>query len=159
MKPQRFEEGKPIFEPERYFSGRTQSWGVFEDGKANPRKRFKSEAIGAWRNGELALAQKFTFDDGTTQRRNWRLRRLDKHRYVATANDVVGTGTGEAHGNAFRWEYTVALQPGNPLSHVHLTQWMYLQPDGRTVMNRGTIRKLGVQVGQLSETFQRSPGR
>jgi len=82
-------------------------------------------------------------------------RRLDAHRYSATANDVVGTGTGEAHGNAFRWEYTVALQPGNPLSHVRLKQWMYLQDDGRIVLNRGTIRKFGLQVAQVSEVLRR----
>ncbi len=151
----RFAETPPRFEPERYFAGPTHSWGVFEDGSANPRKRFTTDAVGRWEKGGLSLAQTFTFDDGSQQHRLWSIRRVDAHRYTATASDVVGTATGEAYGNAFRWEYTVALRPGNPLSHVRLKQWMYLQPDGRTVMNRGTIRKLGLPLAQVSETFER----
>jgi hypothetical protein len=32
-----------------------------------------------------------------------------------------------------------------------LEQWMYLQPDGRTVMNEATVRVFGVVVAHLSE--------
>jgi hypothetical protein len=59
---------------------------------------------------------------------------VDEHRYEATASDVVGTATGEAWGNAFRWEYTLALEPGNPLKNVHMKQWMYGQGDGGPMM-------------------------
>ena len=102
----------------------------------------------------LRLDQDFAYDDGHHQQRHWRIRRVDAHRFEATANDVVGTGTGEAYGDAFRWEYTVALKPGNPLFNVRLKQWMYLQPGGRTLLNRGTVRVLGVEAAQISEEFQ-----
>lgn len=101
------------------------------------------------------LDQEFIYEDGQRQERHWRIRRVDEHRYEATANDVVGKATGEAYGNAFRWEYTVALKPGNPLFNVRLKQWMYLQADGRTVLNRGTVSKAGVEVAQVSEVFWR----
>ena len=80
---------------------------------------------------------------------------MDAHRFEATANDVVGTASGEAYGNAFHWEYTVALKPGNPLFDVRLRQWMYLQADGRTVLNRGSVNSFGVEVAQVAESFRR----
>lgn len=91
------------------------------------------------------LTQHFFFEDGRTQQRTWRIHRIDEHRYEATANDVVGVGTGAAYGNAFRWEYTLAVRPGNPLFNVRMKHWMYLQADG-TMINR-------VQVTKTSNRF------
>lgn len=137
-----------------YFTGKTHSWGVFENRAGQPGRGFKTACVGRMEGNVLVLDQEFTYDDGQHQRRHWRIRRVDAHRFEATANDVVGTGTGEAYGNAFRWEYTVALKPGNPLFNVRLKQWMYLQPGGRTMLNRGTVRALGVEVAQIAEEFQ-----
>jgi hypothetical protein len=68
---------------------------------------------------------------------------------------MVGTASGEAHGNVFHWSLTLALSPGNPLANVRMSQWMYLQPDGRTLLNHSTIRKFGVVVAQVTEQFRR----
>ncbi len=70
---------------------------------------------------------------------------------------MVGQATGEAHGNAFHWAYTVALQPGNPLGNVRLRQWMYLQADGQTMVNRASVSSFGVRVAQVTEFFRREP--
>ena len=78
----------------------------------NPLKRFTTASVGRWEGEALALDQEFTYEGGQRQQRHWRIRRVDAHRFEATANDVVGIATGEAYGNAFRWEYTVALKPG-----------------------------------------------
>jgi uncharacterized protein DUF3833 len=56
---------------------------------------------------------------------------------------MVGKAAGEAFGNVFRWSFALPLSPGNPLANVRMTQWMYLQPDGRTLINHSTIRKFG----------------
>jgi hypothetical protein len=34
-----------------------------------------------------------------------------------------------------------------------MEQWIYRQPDGRTALNRSTVRVLGVPVAHLSETI------
>ena len=156
LQPQDFARVKPKFDPVAFFIGHTQSWGVFEDRTgANPSRWFTTDCRGHRESGELVLAQTFTYHDGTVQHRLWHIRRVDEHRYEATANDVVGTGRGEAYGNAFHWEYTVALKPGNPLFNVRLEQWMYLQADSRTMLNRGTVSKFGVTVAQIAEEFRR----
>lgn len=111
------------------------------------------------RDGDaLLITQDFTFEDGRKQQRLWRIRRIDDHRYEATANDVVGVSRGLAYGNTFHWAYTLALRPGNPLANVRFNLRMYLQADGETMINRVTISKLGVVVAQTTEYFQRGSG-
>ena len=161
LAPRQFTGSAPAFDPVAFFTGRTRSWGVFENRAGQPARRFATVCDGhRGADGTLLLDQTFTYEDGTVQRRHWRIRRLDAHRYTATANDVVGTGTGEAYGNAFHWEYTVALKPGNPLYHVRLRQWMYLQTGGQTMVNRASIHaRGGLTVAQVTEFFRREgPG-
>jgi hypothetical protein len=155
--PERFANGTPRFEPEKFFAGRVRSRGVFEDRSARPTRRFTTEIVGRPDGDALVIEQHFVFHDGTTQQRVWRLRRLDEHRYEATAGDVVGPAAGEAWGNLFHWTYTLALDPGNPLKNVDLEQWMYLQDDGETMVNRATIGKFGVIAAEVTEFFRRVP--
>ena len=115
LAPAQFQDTAPRFDPAAYFTGHTHSHGVFENRAGEPARRFETDAVGHWEGGELTLNQTFTYQDGKVQHRRWRIRRLDAHRFEATASDVVGLARGEAYGNAFRWEYTVALKPGNPL--------------------------------------------
>lgn len=155
MEPLDFANATPRFHPEKFFSGPTHSWGVIEDRSGNPTSRFRTETHGRRDRGALLIDQRFYFEDGRTQRRTWRLRRIDEHRYKATANDVVGVAIGEAHGNAFRWEYTIRLNPDNPLSNVRLRHWMYLLDGGATMMNRVTVSKFGFIVAEVTEYFRR----
>src|SRR5690349_15684383 len=146
LEPADFAGGTPRFEPEKFFEGHVVSWGVVENRAGDPRERFTTDIAGR-RDGEtLVIEQHFAFDDGRRPTRVWRLRRLDEQRYEATASDVVGIATGEAYGNAFRWEYTLATEPGNALRDVHMKQWMYAQGDGATMINRVTVTKLGIVV-------------
>lgn len=153
-----FSASTPTFDPVAFFTGRTRSWGVFENRAGEPTRRFSTVCDGRREaDGVLVLDQTFRYEDGTVQRRHWRIRRLDAHHYEAKANDVVGTGEGEAYGNAFHWEYTVALHPGNPLGNVRLRQWMYLQADRQTMVNRASVNAFGLQVAQVTEFFRREP--
>jgi hypothetical protein len=158
MKPESFAEAEPRFEPDRFFEGPTRSWGVVESRSGRPQRRFRTEMMGRREGNDLVITQDFTFEDGHQQQRVWRIRRIDDHRYDATANDVVGVSHGLAYGNTFHWEYTLALRPGNPLANVRFKLWMYLQADGETMINRVTISKLGVIVAQTTEHFHRGSG-
>ena len=157
LAPESFAGMGPPLAPDQFFEGRTRSWGVVEDRSGEPRRRFTTEAVGHRDGAVLVLTQDLTFEDGETQRRVWRLRRTDAHSYEATANVVIGVATGEAHGNAFRWSYTLALGPDAAVSSVDLRHWMYLQDGGTTLVNRVAITKLGFVVGQVTEHFQRVP--
>jgi hypothetical protein len=158
MRPESFAGAEPRFEPDKFFEGPTRSWGVIESRSGRPKSRFRTEMMGRWEGNDLVITQDFTFEDGHKQQRVWRMRRVDDHRYDATANDVVGVSHGQAYGNTFHWEYTLALRPGNPLANVRFKLRMYLQADGETMINKVTISKLGIIVAQTTEHFHRGTG-
>ena len=154
LQPQDFSAAVPRFEPDKFFEGPVQSWGVIETRSGSPKSRVRASLMGRREGAELAITQDFTFEDGHTQQRNWKIRRIDEHRYEAFAPDVKGPAIGYAYGNAFHWEYT--LQLGQRFfSRVRMEHWMYLLGDGQTMLNRVVIRKFGVIVAQTTEYFQR----
>jgi len=146
---------QPQFQPDRFFEGRVHAWGVMEDGSGNPKSRFTSIDSGTREGDSVLIDQAISFSDGTVQKRSWRLRRVDAHHYEGSAADIVGIAKGEAYGNTFHLEYTVALSPGNFLSHVGFSQWLYLQDDGQTMISRSTITKLGLTVARVTEYGRR----
>lgn len=149
-----FAGATPTFDPIAYFEGATHSWGVIEARDGAPKTRLRAELNGRREGDTLVLTQDFTFEDGRRQQRVWHLKRIDAHRYDATASDVIGVATGYAYGNAFKWDYTLQLT-SNPLSRVQMHHWMYLAGDGITLLNQVKIRKFGLQVGGTTEYFQR----
>ncbi len=150
---------EPSLDPVAFFARRTVSSGVIENTITGSKRRVTTRTL-AHRDGEtLRLEQDLVFSDGTRQHRSWRIRKLEAHHYEATANDMVGVARGEASGNAFHWSFTLALAHGNPLANVRMTQAMYLQPDGRSLTNHTTIRKLGFVVARVNETFRREVTR
>lgn len=158
MKPSDFAAGRPLFDPVAFFTGETTSSGVLETRGGNPQQRVTTATSGRVVDGVLLLEQELRFSGRPPQHRSWRIRKLDAHRYEATANDMIGVARGEAHGNAFHWSFTLALSPGNPLANVRMSQWMYLQPDGRTLINHSTIRKAGIVLAHVTEQFSRTGG-
>lgn len=146
----------PEFNPIRYFTGKTSSSGVRENGKGAPVQQVFTETRGRMKGEMLFLEQDLTFGTGsksTTNHRSWRLKKTGPHTYEGSANDIIGTVRGEAHGNVFHWSFLLTLSSGNPFSNIRMSQWMYLQPDGKTMLNHTTITKVGIVVSQVTEQF------
>lgn len=148
-----FAGAKPVFDPGAFFSGRTRSWGVIESRSGQPSQVLTTQTQGHWKGDTFHFEQDLFFEKGKRQHRSWRLRRVDAHEYVATGTGIVGEARGVAHGNVFHLQFTMALAPANPLLRVHMSQWMYLQADGRTMINRAVLTKAGVTVAQITEQF------
>lgn len=139
---------------EDYFAGRTLAWGIFQDRSGKVRRRFQV-VIDGYRDGdEFVLEERFRYADGETDRRTWRLRRVDEHRYEGRAGDVVGVATGTRYGNAFHWQYVLALEVDGETWHVSLDDWMYLLEDG-VLINRAEMSKLGVHLGDITLFFRK----
>ena len=143
----------PDFDPVRFFTGHVRSWGVLEDRGGQPTSVVttdcRGEAVGTDR---LRMVQTLNVGGEAPMTRTWAMRRTASGRYEATANDMVGTATGEASGRAFHWSWTLALSPGNPLKNVTMDQWWYLQEDG-SMLNRTMVSKLGVIAAEVTEHF------
>jgi len=153
LAPADFASTRPHFDILQFYTGHTRSTGLVAGRSGSPMKRVATETWGHMEGGELNMTQDITFDDGQPQRRVWLMRRLDEHHYEARSANVIGVARGEAWGNTLRLEYVLAQNPANPLTHVRMTHWMTLQPDGRTMLNAVTVSKLGVVVARITEVF------
>lgn len=152
-KPLAFDGGKPVLDPVAFFTGHVHSTGFFEGRGGMPAKRITTQTTGIIKNGVLEIEQDLATEGGKRQHRAWQLRSVDGHHVDATANDIVGTAHGLFYGNVFTWNFHLALSPGNALKNVRMSQAMYLQPDGRSLIIRSVIRKAGFVVGQVTEQF------
>jgi hypothetical protein len=150
-----FESGRPFFDPLRYFAGHTHSWGVFETRGGQPTSLLTTATDGHMEADGLHFEQDLAFESGKKSHRSWIIRRVDAHHYTATGTGIVGLARGEARGNAFHLDFTLDAFPGNPLGHLHMSQWMYLQPGGVTMVNRDTLSKGGVIVAMITEQFRK----
>jgi len=150
-----FQGGRPILDPEKFFAGHTHSWGIFESRSGEPTEILHTDTLGHVEGGILHFEQDLLFGGGKKKHRSWLIQRVDQHHYTATGTGIVGTARGEAYGNAFHLDFTLDALPGNPLGHVHMSQWMYLQPDGVTLVNRDTLTKAGVIVTEITEQFRK----
>jgi len=144
----------PQLDMASYFNGPLQAWGMFQNRSGKVIKRFEVQMQGSWQDGKGVLDEHFTYADGTTQRRVWKLQKLDQHRYRGTADDVVGEATGVAYGNALFWTYTMALEVDGEVYHVDFDDWMYMI-DRDTVINRSVMKKLGFTLGEVTLVFRR----
>ncbi len=139
----------PPFRPEQFFAGPTHGRGLLAT-------RFKADrpfhVTGSGRvesDGTFVLDQTITYADGATDTRSFRIHRVNEHDYKGTLSGVSGPVSGRASGNTLHLTYTIR-KPG-----ITMDQWIYLQPDGRTALNRATVRILGVPVAHLSEIITR----
>lgn len=158
LSPEEFADSNTHFEPDVFFSGRIQSWGVIENRNGEPMRRFSTDCLGIrLGDGALEVKQVFHYDNGRVDQRVWHVHKIDDHDFEATASDVVGAARGKAFGNAFRWKYTLAVKPGNPLTHVRLTQWMYMPENTETMFTRVVVRKWGIRLAEIAESFHKVP--
>ena len=151
-----FRSTAPVLDPIQFFTGHVASWGVLEDRAGQPTRIVTTDCVGETGGGTLRMTQRLLIGQGAPVTRQWQMRRVGPGRFEATANDMVGTATGEAAGRAFHWTWTLATSPGDSLKNVSMDQWWYLLDDG-SMLNRTTIRKLGVILAEVSEHFAHVP--
>ncbi len=144
----------PALDPKTYFSGHVRSWGMVEGRSGKVSDQFSTHMHGVPRPDGLRLTQDFTFASGRREHRVWDIRVLDPHHFEGHANDSVGSAHGEAWGNAFEWNYTLAVPVKGHTFNVHFSQIMLLQPGG-ILLNRVQYRKFGLRLGSVSEFFRK----
>jgi len=143
---------QPVLDLREYFNGTLDAYGVFTDRSGQVVKRFTVLMVCIWVGDEGTLDERFTYSDGTTQQRVWRLQKWPDGRYTGTADDVLGQAQGQARGNAFRWGYTLKLPVDGSVYEVGFDDWMYLM-DARVMLNKAVMSKWGVRLGEVTLSF------
>jgi hypothetical protein len=143
----------PPLDLARYFNGTLDGWGMFQDRSGRVVKRFQVRIDASWSGDIGTLDEHFEYSDGARENRVWTLVK-DADRYTGTAGDVVGVAQGSAAGNALHWTYVLALPVDGRTWQVDMDDWMYLI-DERTLLNRTTMSKFGVRVGEVTLSFRK----
>lgn len=144
------------FELTTFLEGRTSAWGVFEDRFGRLRRRFDVEMLGRWEDGIFVLEESFVYDTGEREERTWRVSPVGDGRFTATCPDCIGSASGECDDQAIRMRYRFRLKLESREIAVDFDDRIYRM--GRTIaVNRATMRKWGVKIGELSLFFMRQP--
>jgi hypothetical protein len=153
---ERYANEQPTLDLRRYFNGVLDAYGVFTDRSGAVVKRFTVVMRCSWQGDEGVLDEDFLYADGTTQKRVWRLSHLGDGRYTGSAGDVVGMALGQSRGNAFHWNYTMALPVDGKVYEVQFDDWMYLVTDS-VMLNKASMSKFGVTLGEVTLSFTKRP--
>lgn len=151
----------PALQPNRFFNGTLDAYGVFEDWQEQATSRFHMIATAAWQGNAGTMHEAFTYQDGTEATRDWTFAMQDATHFTGTAPDVVGAAKGEVFGNALHWRYTIYVPTNKQRDQqtaVDFDDWLYLVGDGtddRHMISRVSASKFGVPVGQLTMFFEK----
>ena len=136
------------FSPESFFAGKTEGVGTVRVAGSG---RHALHVLGTGRvetDGALLLDQLVDEDGKPPEQREWRIRRVSPGRYAGTLSDAAGPVAGEIDGNMLHLRFRMA-------GGLDAEQRLYLQRDGRTAINRMTVRKLGLVVAVIEETIRK----
>ncbi len=153
QRPSDYEKSGPAFDLRTHLNGPIECEGAIYGPTGRVSSRFVGHFNARWDGNIGVMAERFLYDDGSTQDREWTLRLGNDGGIVATAPDVVGEGRGHQAGSAVRLQYRIRL-PEDAGAHVLDTvDWMYLAPNG-TIVNRSQFRKFGIKVAELVATMR-----
>ena len=143
---------KPVLDLKSYFSGELTAHGLFTDRSGKVARRFTVQMTGTWQGSQGTLDERFSYSDGSTERRVWRLTDEGQGRWTGRADDVLGVAEGRAAGNALNWRYTLALPVDGKVYEVQFDDWMYLM-DGQVMLNKAVMSKFGIRLGEVTLSF------
>ena len=143
---------KPVLDLKTYFNGELEAHGIFTDRSGRVQRRFVVMMTGTWTGNQGTLDERFTYSDGKTERRVWRLTDEGNGRWTGRADDVVGVAEGSAAGNALNWRYTLKLPVDGSVYEVQFDDWMYLM-DERVMLNKAVMSKFGIRLGEVTLAF------
>jgi hypothetical protein len=151
---QQYSGRQPDFNAEQFFSGPLTAHGVLKDRNGNVTRYFNATINAYWKNGVGTLEERFEFNDGEIQFRNWTLTPQSNGHYIATAGDVLGEGKAETAGNAFHLDYTLQIPYKGSTLSLAVDDWMFRVND-KVVVNRSTLSKWGFNVVSIELTILR----
>ena len=153
QRPEDYDQSGPLFDIRERLNGPIICEGVIYGPTGRVSSRFVADFDAAWNGNTGRMTERFTYDSGTVQNREWTLTLGNDGSIRAEAPDVVGIGTGRQQGSAVELRYRLRL-PAESGGHVLDTvDWMYLTPNG-SIMNRSQLRKFGITVAEIVATMR-----
>lgn len=150
-----YADNNPEFVAEDFFDGSLTAHGIVKNRSGEVIRTFNASLEGSWNDGEGLLAERFVFDDGEVQYRNWQLLPLgskSNREFIGRAEDVVGDAEVKTNGNAMFIRYTLQIPYNGSTIDVQVDDRMYLVSD-RVLINESKLTKWGIDVGEIVLTI------
>ena len=152
MKPVDFKDQKPRLIIEEFLSGNVKAWGILQNRSGKVTRQFSANLNGKWDGKQLILDEKFIWNDGEIQTRQWKINKIDGHNYEGTAEDVVGIAKGYSYGPAFKFEYVLLVPVKGREMKITFDDWIFMQNE-KVAINRAKMSKFGIRVADLTVFF------
>ena len=141
---------QPMLDPLDFFTGETRGEGILKV-LMKPATAVRSESRGTPDGkGGMILDQKVYEAGKPVRASRWTLKPTSKTTLKGTVSNAPGPVTGRLSGNRLHLKYPMA-------GGLAAEQFMYLQPDRRTLLNRITVRKFGIIVARIEEKIRKLP--
>lgn len=153
QEPMDYEGERVVFDLRRHLSGDFICDGLIFGPFGRVVSRFTADFSVTWTGAEAVMTERFSYDSGEVQHREWHLNLSDDGRIEAWADDVPGGGRGRQAGSAVNLRYRIRLLPTAGGHVLDVNDWMYLLENG-VIVNRSQFRKFGVRVAELVATIR-----
>ena len=152
--PEDYAQDALQFDLRHHLNGPIACEGVIYGPLGRVTSRFQGDFEAEWNGNAGVMRERFEYDSGEVQNREWHLTLGNDGRIRARAADVPGEGEGWQKGSSVLLKYRIRL-PERSGGHVlSATDWMYFTPNG-TIVNRSQFRKYGIKVAELVATMRR----
>lgn len=153
QRPSDYDGSEPGFDIRQHLSGPMECEGVIFGPTGRVVSRFVADFEGTWDGNSGTISERFKYDSGSVQSREWQLDVSDDGRIRARADDVVGTGDGQQAGYGVVMKYDLRLPEAAGGHVLSVNDWMYMLENG-AIMNRSQFRKFGIKVAELVATIR-----
>ncbi|MEM9433706.1 MAG: DUF3833 domain-containing protein [Pseudomonadota bacterium] len=151
--PDDYADNGPQFDLREHLSGPLLCEGMIYGPTGRVTSRFVADMDVSWKGNVGTMTEKFHYDSGAIQDRQWILTLGNDGSIQAEAEDVVGLGHGMQKGSTVQLNYRIKLPESSGGHELDTVDWMYLIENG-TIINRSQFRKYGIKVAELVATMR-----
>lgn len=154
QRPNDYTAASPELNLREHLNGPILCEGMIYGPTGRVSSRFVADMDVEWDGNVGVMKERFHYDSGAVQDREWVLTLGNDGSVKATADDVIGEGKGQQAGSALQLKYRIKLGEDAGGHELDAVDWMYLVENG-TIMNRSQFRKYGIKVAELVATMRK----
>lgn len=139
----------PVFDPVAFFTGHAEGRATLHKIVGQPETVLVHSSGRSDGHGGVSLDQQVQEGGKPSRLRSWHLVPAGAGRFTGTLTDASGPVEAQVSGDRLQIHYPMK-------GGLKAAQVLILRPDGRTLDNRLTVTKLGIQLAHLEEVITKT---
>jgi hypothetical protein len=132
-----------------FFTGKSHADNVIKIAFHGPHKLIVDSVGGRNKEGEFVLIDTVQEEGKPTRKRTWVMRPAGPNHFTGQLSDATGPVDVVVQGNSATITYIMTD------GHLHITQQIQLQPDGKTLANHVIAKKVGITFAHVDGTIRK----